>query len=120
MQLFAGFFFDGRGIGLELPDALGVPRILFLQAVNLGLQGLHLGALLAVDDDSIRSEHGVQNDSANQQRRQHYSQPSPFPRQPRPGGTRLLHPACRQSFRSRGLLHDHAEPVLGTRQDSNP
>jgi hypothetical protein len=118
VELFARFLLDCGGIGLELLDTVGVLRILFLEAIDFSLKRLHLGALLPVDDNSIRAEHRVQHGSTDQQDGQGDSKPAPLVRQPRPSGARALNPARSRRFGARPLLHDRAESILGTRQDS--
>lgn len=53
MKLLAGFLLDPLGIGLKLVHLFVVFRVFFLQAIDVFLQSLVLGAFRAIDDHPV-------------------------------------------------------------------
>ena len=104
MQLLARFLLDRRRVGLERLDLVDVQTIFFLQALDVILQRLHLGALLPVYDHAIGSEHGVQQYAHDQNNRGCSPETTPLQCQPRPRRPRTLDPPRRRSLSPRSLI----------------
>jgi len=117
MELFACDLFDDLVVRFELLDSLGVLAILFLQAIHLIPQALHFCAFLAVNNNPVVSERGVQEYSDNKQGGGGGANSPPFSAQPQPHRTRTLNPARGQGFGAWSLFRDRAESALGIRQD---
>ena len=118
MELFAGFFFDGVRIGFQLLDAVGKLRVFLLQAVDFALQIVHLGALLVIHNDAIRTEHGMENKSADKEDRQDGAKPAPLSGQPNPDRARLFDPTGGYGLCARRLPHNYADAVFRPRQNA--
>ena len=67
MELFAGLFFYRLGIGVQRSDALHIVLVFFLEAVDVALERLEFGVLLAVDDHAIGAEQRMQKQSKGKQ-----------------------------------------------------
>src|SRR6202162_6456551 len=82
VELLARFLLDGGRIGFERSDLIDVLIVFFLHALDLSLERLHLGVLLAIDDHAVRSEHGVQQQPYDKKDSGRVSQTAPPQREP--------------------------------------